>query len=217
MIILAAAVIISMNNNTVIDRANQAVNLTNEKQIQDLAALTWAECYLDPAKKVDIENSVKTELASKGITEDKWNIQVTNTGVTVTSKLNGDVEDKDENGEGSLGSDEPEEDEYGYLSGTWKFNDVLYLPETSFATQAIEVMLDNHKYTSIAWDEAWGLCDMTFYNPISNEWSLIYETRTANLDAPLWYSESKTLTFTSKQQVSPEFYDWFIANATKVS
>ncbi len=86
MIILAAAVIIAMNNNGVIDRANQAVNLTNEKQVQDLASLLWAEAYLDPDKKADIENVVKTELAKQGVTETDWNIQVSITGVTVTSK-----------------------------------------------------------------------------------------------------------------------------------
>ena len=88
MIILAASVVITLSNTGIINRASQAVDLTNEKQVQDLAALIWAECYLDSDKKADLENSVKTELAKQGITTDKWNIIVTNTGVTVTSKLN---------------------------------------------------------------------------------------------------------------------------------
>ena len=88
MIILAASVVISLSNTGIINKANQAVQLTDERQVQDLAGLVWAECYLDTAKKADIVNSVKTELANQGVTEDKWNITVTETGVTVTPKTN---------------------------------------------------------------------------------------------------------------------------------
>ena len=90
MIILAAAVIISMSNNGIIDRASQAVQLTDEKQVQDLAALLWAEAYLDPAKKADIVNVVTQELAKQGVTTTDWNITVSNTGVVITAK-NSDV------------------------------------------------------------------------------------------------------------------------------
>ncbi len=86
MIILAASVIIAMSNNGIIDRANQAVKLTDEKQVQDLAALIWAETYLDPEKKENIENVVKTELAKQGVTETDWNIQVSVTGIVIKSK-----------------------------------------------------------------------------------------------------------------------------------
>ncbi len=86
MIILAATVVVSLTSSGIIDRANQAVKLTDEKQVQDLAALIWAETYLDPEKKEDIENVVKTELAKQGVTETDWNIQVSNTGIVITSK-----------------------------------------------------------------------------------------------------------------------------------
>ncbi len=84
MIILAAAVVITLSNTGVIDRASQAVDLTNEAQVQDLAALVWADAYLNPDKKADIVNVVKQELAEQGVTEDEWNIKVSNTGVEVT-------------------------------------------------------------------------------------------------------------------------------------
>ena len=47
MIILAATVVISLSNTGIIDRADQAVQLTNEKQVQDLAAMVGAEKYMD--------------------------------------------------------------------------------------------------------------------------------------------------------------------------
>ena len=43
MIILAASVVITLSNTGVINRASEAVNLTNEAAVQDLAALIWAE------------------------------------------------------------------------------------------------------------------------------------------------------------------------------
>ena len=92
MIILAAAVVIAMNNNGIIDRAGQAVQLTDEKQVQDLAALAWAEAYLDETRTDTIEKVVKDTLADQGVTDDKWNIQVSDTGVVVTAKNNTAVE-----------------------------------------------------------------------------------------------------------------------------
>ncbi|MBR6689567.1 MAG: right-handed parallel beta-helix repeat-containing protein [Clostridia bacterium] len=84
MIILAAAVVISISNTGVIERAGQAVDLTDEKQVQDLAALIWADAYLDPDKKEDIVNVVKEALEKEGITENEWNIKVSNTGIEVS-------------------------------------------------------------------------------------------------------------------------------------
>ena len=86
MIILAATVVITLSNTGVINRASQAVDLTNEASVQDLAALIWADAYLDPDKRTDIENVVKTELAEQGVTDEKWDITVSNTGIKVTSK-----------------------------------------------------------------------------------------------------------------------------------
>ena len=92
MIILAAAVVIAMSNNGIIDRASQAVQLTNEKQVQDLAALAWAEAYLDESRTDTMEKAVKDALAAQGVTDTNWNITVSDTGVVVTAKNNAVVE-----------------------------------------------------------------------------------------------------------------------------
>ena len=86
MIILAASVVISLNNTGIINKASEAVDLTDEKQVQDLAALIWAEAYLDETRIASMEEVVKDALVEQGVTEDKWNINVTETGVTVTNK-----------------------------------------------------------------------------------------------------------------------------------
>ncbi len=86
MIILAASVVISLNSTSVIDRANQAVKLSDEKQVQNLAAIIWSETYLNNERDENLERIVKEELAKQGVTEDKWNIQVSNSGISVTNK-----------------------------------------------------------------------------------------------------------------------------------
>ena len=86
MIILAASVVITLSNTGIIDRAAHAVDLTNQKQVQDLASLLWAEAYMDENRTDTIENIVKNALKEEGITEDKWDIEVSDSGVTVTNK-----------------------------------------------------------------------------------------------------------------------------------
>jgi type II secretory pathway pseudopilin PulG len=86
MIILAASVVITLSNTGVINRASEAVDLTNESAVQDLAALTWADAYMDNKRGTDLVNEVTTKLGEQGVTTDKWNITVTDTGVTVTNK-----------------------------------------------------------------------------------------------------------------------------------
>ncbi len=86
MIILAASVVITLSNTGVINRASQAVDLTNEAAVQDLAALTWADAYMDNKRGTELVSEVTTKLGEQGVTADKWNITVTDTGVTVTNK-----------------------------------------------------------------------------------------------------------------------------------
>ena len=86
MIILAASVVITLSNTGVINKASEAVDLTNEAQVQDLAALLWADAYMDNKRDEALVTEVTTKLEEQGITLDKWNISVTNTGVTITSK-----------------------------------------------------------------------------------------------------------------------------------
>ena len=89
MIILAASVVITLNNTGVINRANEAVDLTNESQVQDLAALVWADAYMDKLRGQDLIDKVTEELGKQGVTTDKWDITITDTGVTVENKNNG--------------------------------------------------------------------------------------------------------------------------------
>ncbi len=70
----------------IIDKANQVVEVTDLAQAESLASLIWAEAYMDGLTGKALENKVKTELAKDGITEEKWNIKVTDIGVEITKK-----------------------------------------------------------------------------------------------------------------------------------
>ena len=87
MIIIAAVVVISLSNTGIIDRADQAVQLTNEKQVQDLAAMIWSEKYMDKYRGEDLTREVLEELEAEGITTDDWNITITDSGITVKDKV----------------------------------------------------------------------------------------------------------------------------------
>ena len=85
MIILAGAIILSLNNAGIIGKANQAVEKTNVNQVQTLAQLKWSEAYLDKNIKTDEEynEAVKKALQEEGIDTTKYVIVVTATGVEV--------------------------------------------------------------------------------------------------------------------------------------
>ena len=92
MIILAGAVILSLNNSGIISKAQEAVNQTNLKQLQEMASVAWASAYTDPevdnSSAAALETAVITYLTNAGYTAedlDNYTITVTTSGVTVTS------------------------------------------------------------------------------------------------------------------------------------
>ena len=80
MIILAAVLVITLNNGGVINKANEAVNTTNLKQVQELAQVIWAEGYLNGDTTDKIQEEIEKQL---GDAASKYKITVTDKGVTV--------------------------------------------------------------------------------------------------------------------------------------
>ena len=85
MIILAGAIILSLSNNGIIGKANEAVEKTNINQVRTLAELKWSEAYLDEKINTDEEYSkaVKNALEQEGIDTSKYVIVTTANGVEV--------------------------------------------------------------------------------------------------------------------------------------
>ena len=89
MIILAAAIILSLSSNGIIDRANEAVDATDEKQMQTLASTLWSDAYLDyksgTITEMDIIQKVKDGLykVDKNYT-DKYNVKFDSNGVELS-------------------------------------------------------------------------------------------------------------------------------------
>ena len=89
MIILAGAIILSLNNAGIINKANEAVSASNEATVRQLAELKWAEAYLNEEIETDSEyyDYIVGELEKEGLDISPYYIQVTNKGVTVEKLL----------------------------------------------------------------------------------------------------------------------------------
>ena len=123
---------------------------------------------------------------------------------------------------GGGGTPQPEIRE-GYLSGTWKFNDRIVVPSNEL-TQTIEFTSycdgqNNFKFTGISASSWMTLFELRYYRTDISEWYLVYTRNDeGNTTSDIWYDnqERQKITFTSEQQVSMEFWNWFTANATKI-
>ncbi len=84
MIILAATVVITLSNTGIIDRANEAVDKTDKQQVQNLAALAWAEAYTEGIRDpFMLEMEVKEALREQGVNVNDYDLTVDNTGITM--------------------------------------------------------------------------------------------------------------------------------------
>ena len=94
MIILAAAVVITLDNSGIINKANEAVDSSNLKQVQHLAALAWSEEYMDitgealteEEKLAKLNIAVEEALEENDVNKDLYDIEVTINGVSVKAK-----------------------------------------------------------------------------------------------------------------------------------
>jgi len=93
MIILAGAIILSLDNSGIIGKSQEAVDANNLKQVEDIAALAWSEAYMDKleGKTVDIEDRVKKALENNNVDTNKYVIKVTDQGVNVAEKKLGSL------------------------------------------------------------------------------------------------------------------------------
>ena len=85
MIILAGTVILALSQNGIIGKANEAVDTTNLKQVEQAAMLAWADAYAG-GKRTEAELKAAVTDALKDLNTSKYNITVTDKGVTVTAK-----------------------------------------------------------------------------------------------------------------------------------
>jgi len=86
MIILAGTIILSLNNTGIIKKAQGAVDVTNEKEVQQLVALLWAEAYMDETVETQeqFEAYVMAGLAKNNIDASSYAIRVTTKGASAS-------------------------------------------------------------------------------------------------------------------------------------
>ena len=86
MIILASAVVVTLSNANIIDRAGDAVDKTNIKQVEQIASIAWSEAFLEKYRGADLRDKVYETLREGGVNPYDYNITVTDKGVTVIDK-----------------------------------------------------------------------------------------------------------------------------------
>lgn len=101
----------------------------------------------------------------------------------------------------------------GYLSGTWKFNDVLNLPNSDMEHSVIGYWLDDADYY-LMYGGGFPLRANQYYMEMSN--------RGPSYDADSGWGvydsdEYKTIVFTEEQQTDMDFWNWFTANAKRIA
>ncbi len=84
MIILAGTIILSLNNSGIIEKAKNAVDETNLKEVQTLASLKWAEAFVDGnITQEQLEEEVLKRLNDENVDLTPYEITVTEDGVKV--------------------------------------------------------------------------------------------------------------------------------------
>ena len=93
MVILAAAIIISISNSGIVNRANEAVEKSDEAQIKQLVSLAWSEAYFKDTTETKDDayylKEVKAYLLANGMTEDElteYDITANKNGASATLK-----------------------------------------------------------------------------------------------------------------------------------
>ena len=88
MLILAGAIILTLNNSGIIDRASNAVEETNLATIKELTQMAWADAYASGERTAEgLKAAVDKALADNKVDTSKYVIKVTTKGVEVVSKL----------------------------------------------------------------------------------------------------------------------------------
>ncbi len=86
MVILAGAIVLTLNNSGIIDKASEAVDNTNYATIKELTQMAWAEAYANGAKtQQEFQDAVDKALEDNKVDTDKYGIIVTTNGVEVAN------------------------------------------------------------------------------------------------------------------------------------
>ena len=87
MIVLAGAIILTLNNSGIIDKATDAVEQTNLATVKQLTQMAWAQAYAGGERTEEgLKAAVDKALSDNKVDTTKYVIEVTTKGVTVALK-----------------------------------------------------------------------------------------------------------------------------------
>ncbi len=86
MVILAGAIVLTLNNSGIIQKASEAVDKTDYATVKELTQMAWAEAYANGARtQQEFQDAVDKALEDNKIDTDKYGIIVTTNGVEVAN------------------------------------------------------------------------------------------------------------------------------------
>ncbi len=86
MVVLAGAIVLTLNNSGIIQKATDAVDKTNYATVKELTQMAWAEAYANGARtQAEFQDAVDKALEDNKIDTDKYGIIVTTNGVEVAN------------------------------------------------------------------------------------------------------------------------------------
>ncbi len=84
MIVLAGAIVLTLNNSGIIDKATIAVDETNLATVKELTQMAWAEAYANGARtQSELQTAVDKALSDSKVNTEAYGILVTTKGVEV--------------------------------------------------------------------------------------------------------------------------------------
>ena len=103
MVVLAGAIIVTLTNSGIIERAKEARDKANLNEVKEAANLLWSEAFLNNIRDQEgLEDAVINGLTAQKVDTTKYTITVTTNGVTVELKEDvGDDEEEDDDTTGT--------------------------------------------------------------------------------------------------------------------
>jgi len=86
MIILTGAIVLSLKDTSILERAHEAVRKTNESQLKSILELGWADAYAAGARTEEaLKTSIDAVIQKNNLDVSDYDIVVTTSGVTITT------------------------------------------------------------------------------------------------------------------------------------
>ncbi len=217
-----------MGDGSMLDQANAAADKTKIAEVQEYIDLATASNKMAKYSKIGLKSkdTLVTEMAEQGLITDAEKTAVLGGADLEINGTKIEFSELETSYQAAVDAGVTEEDEVIALSGSWTWNnkiifDTDYTAETVYS-QPINFTSNGESYRGIKLYSPEGIMMALEYTiadaPYGDGHGIMEFYKASHGDGvtQFWEADFKTMNFgTTPQEVSQEFYNWFIANATK--